>query len=354
MAMSDIICEKRGAAGFVLLNRPQALNALNHEMVHGLDAALALWADDPAVERVVIAGAGGRAFCAGGDIRLMHELGVAGRFDEQLAFYRDEYRLNQRIARYPKPYVALLDGYVMGGGVGVSIHGSHRIVGDRLAFAMPEVSIGFFPDVGATTFLPRLPDATGSYLAVTGARIGAGDAVELGLATAHVPSARFDDLARALEAAGDTDAIIAAFRAAPPAGTLLPHRALIREAFGSGEIAQLLRVLEAAAARGSSFAADTLALLRAKSPTSVAIGLRQMAAGRGVDIETGLRIEFRIVSRICRMGDFYEGVRAVIIDKDNKPRWSPARLEDVDLAAIDACFAPLGAGELSFAGGQGS
>ncbi len=350
MAMSDIICEKRGAAGFVLLNRPQALNALNHDMVRGLDAALAHWVDDPSVERVVISGAGGRAFCAGGDIRLMHELGTHGRYAEQLEFYRDEYRLNQRIARYPKPYVALLDGYVMGGGVGVSIHGSHRIAGDRLTFAMPEVSIGFFPDVGATYFLPRLPDASGAYLGVTGARIGAGDAVELGLTTAYVPSSSFADLALALEASGDTDAIIARFAAPAPAGTLGPHRALIREAFGPGGVAHLLLALEEAAAACSAFAADTLALLRAKSPTSVAIGLRQMAEGRAADIETCLRIEFRIVSRICRMADFYEGVRAVIIDKDNRPRWSPARLDEVDASAIEGCFAPLGADELTFGG----
>ena len=350
--MSDIICERRGAAGFVLLDRPQALNALTHDMVRGLDAALELWADDPAIERVVISGAGGRAFCAGGDIRLMHELGSAARFDEQLDFYREEYRLNQRIARYPKPYVALLDGYVMGGGVGVSIHGSHRVAGEKLVFAMPEVSIGFFPDVGATCFLPRLPDATGAYLAVTGARIGVGDAVELGLATAHVPSARLPDLAQALEAPGDTNAIIAAFGTAPPVGVLGPHRALVREAFGPCDVQHLLLTLEGAAAQGCAFATDALALLRAKSPTSVAIGLRQMLEGRGVEIEAGLRIEFRIVSRICRMDDFYEGVRAVIIDKDNRPRWKPARLEAVDSRAIDACFAPLGAGELTFPGGR--
>ena len=322
-------------------------------MVLGLDAALAAWAHDPAIERVVISGAGGRAFCAGGDIRLLYELGVAGRFAEQLDFYRDEYRLNQRIARYPKPYVALLDGFVMGGGVGVSIHGSHRIAGDRLAFAMPEVSIGFFPDVGATFFLPRLPDFVGSYLAVTGARIGAGDAVALGLATTHVPSDRFAELARALKAPGDTDAIIAAFSAPPPPGTLGPHRALIAQAFGPGEITHLLQTLESASAQGSAFAADTLALLAAKSPTSVAIGLRQMAEGRSADIEAALRIEFRIVSRICRMADFYEGVRAVIIDKDNQPRWSPARLEEIDDVTIDACFARLGEGELTFEGGAG-
>ena len=150
MAEADIICEQRGASGFVVLNRPQALNALNFAMVAGLEGALVAWEHNPAIERVVITGAGERAFCAGGDIRLMHDLGRAGRHEEQLAFWHEEYRLNRRIARYPKPFISLLDGYVMGGGVGVSIHGSHRIAGDQIAFAMPEVSIGFFPDVGAT------------------------------------------------------------------------------------------------------------------------------------------------------------------------------------------------------------
>ena len=348
MAEADIICERRGAAGFVLLNRPQALNALNHAMVEGLDAALTRWEQDGAIERVVIAGAGERAFCAGGDIRLMHDLGRAGRHDEQLAFWREEYRLNRRIARYSKPFVALIDGFVMGGGVGVSIHGSHRIAGDRLAFAMPEVSIGFFPDVGATYFLPRLPDAMGIYLAVTGARIGAGDCAALGLATSYTPSERFGELARALEAPGDTDAIIAGFAARPAAGALAAHGELIRAAFGSCEIARLLAVLVAAQAGGSAFAGETLALLRAKSPTSVAIGLRQMALGASLEIEEALRVEFRIVSRLCRMHDFYEGVRAVIIDKDNRPAWMPARLEEVDQGALDACFATLGPDELSF------
>jgi enoyl-CoA hydratase len=348
MAEADIICERRGAAGFVLLNRPQALNALNHAMVEGLDAALTRWEHDPAIERVVIAGAGERAFCAGGDIRLMHDLGRAGRHDEQLSFWRDEYRLNRRIARYGKPFVALMDGFVMGGGVGVSIHGSHRVAGDKLAFAMPEVSIGFFPDVGATYFLPRLPDAMGAYLAVTGARVGAGDGVALGLATSYTPSSRFGALAQGLEARGDTAAIIAGFAETPPAGKLLDQRDLIRAAFGPCEIAAMVRELEQAQAGGSAFAGETLALLRAKSPTSVAIGLRQMAVGASLEIEEALRVEFRIVSRICRMADFYEGVRAVIIDKDNRPVWQPARLEDVDPAALDACFASLGPDELHF------
>ena len=162
MAEAELLCERRGAAGLVTLNRPQALNALTHAMVLELSRALDAWADDPAVTRIVVTGAGERAFCAGGDIRHLYDLGKAGRHEEALRFWRDEYPLNVRIKRYPKPYVALIDGIVMGGGVGISLHGSHRVAGDRYQFAMPEVGIGFFPDVGATYALPRLPGATGT------------------------------------------------------------------------------------------------------------------------------------------------------------------------------------------------
>lgn len=349
MADQDIICERRGAAGVVLLNRPKALNALTLGMVRGLTAALGEWRDDSAIERVVVRGAGDRAFSAGGDIRLIHEQGRAGDHASQLAFWREEYRLNRMIARYPKPYVALMDGFVMGGGAGVAIHGSHRVAGEKLGFAMPEVSIGFFPDVGATYFLPRLPGGAGAYLGLTGARVGAGDALALGLANSFAPSAAFDALALALTAAGDTDAIIAGFPAAAPAAKLAQHRAMIDHCFNVDDVEELFARLDRAAETGDPFAAEVAATMRAKSPTSVAIGLRQMRMGARLTIEEALRVEFRIVSRVCRMTDFYEGVRATIIDRDNAPRWSPARPEDIDGAAIDACFAPLGAEELTFA-----
>ncbi len=348
MATEDLICERRGAAGFVVLNRPQALNAITPGMVDALEEALIAWANDDTIERVVICGAGERAFCAGGDIRLVHDLGKAGRFDEQRAFYAHEYRVNRMIARYAKPFVALLDGYVMGGGAGVSIHGSHRIASERMVFAMPEVGIGFFPDVGATAFLPRLPDAMGTYLGVTGARITTGDAIALGIAQAHVPSAHFGELKRALEGRGDTDAMIDAFACEPPPAKLLAHRQLIREAFAAGDVATMLQVLGKAVEVGDDFARQTLALLRAKSPTSIAIGLRQLTRSP-LTIEEALRLEYRLVSRVCRWPDFYEGIRAVIIDKDQKPTWSPARLEDVDMSRVEAAFAPL-PDDLVFAG----
>ena len=349
MAESEIICERRGAAGRVLLNRPKALNALTPGMVRDLATALGRWASDGAIERIVVRGAGDRAFSAGGDIRLIYDQGRAGDHDSQLAFWREEYQLNRAIARFPKPYVALMDGFVMGGGAGVAIHGSHRIAGDRLGFAMPEVSIGFFPDVGATWFLPRAPGGLGAYLGLTGARIAAGDACRAGIASAYVPSTAFDALADALTAPGDTDALIAPFVRPAPDGLLDAHRALIDACFGAADPLTLLAGLDAAAAGGDGFAGATAATLRSKSPTSLSIGLRQMRAGAGLTIEEALRVEFRIVSRICRMPDMYEGIRAAIIDKGQSPQWRPARLEDINPSDIDACFAPLGARELDCA-----
>ncbi len=349
MSDPEIICERRGAAGFILLNRPDALNALTPPMVRALGASLLQWDQDPAIARVVIRGAGNRAFCVGGDIRLIRDQGLAGDHASQLSFWRAEYQLNRMIARYKKPYVALMDGFVMGGGAGVSIHGSHRIAGDRLAFAMPEVSIGFFPDVGSTFFLSRLPHRIGVWLALAGARIGAGDACASGLATTFVPSAEYDALAEALTLQGDTNALIARFSAPAPAPATAAHFKLIETCFDAPDIATILSRLDAAAARSSdSFATVTAAGLRQNSPTSLAIALRQMQLGAGLTIEDALRAEFRIVSRICRRHDLYEGVRAAIIDKGSAPQWRPARLEDIVPSDIDTCFAPLGADELEF------
>ena len=211
MSNDDILFERRGAAGIVTLNRPKALNAVTHAMVLALRAQLTRWADDPAVTRVVITATNGRAFSAGGDIRALTDLGKAGRHDEALQFWRDEYPLNAAIKNYRKPYVALIDGIAMGGGVGVSVHGSHRVAGDRFSFAMPEVGIGFFPDVGATWFLPRMPGELGTYCALTGERFGIGDGVAGGIATHRVPSERFPLLLEGLAGTVSVDAVLSAF-----------------------------------------------------------------------------------------------------------------------------------------------
>src|SRR5882724_4960062 len=208
---SDILFERRGAAGLVTLNRPKALNAVTHAMVRALSRQLDAWANDGAVTRVIVTAAGERAFSAGGDIRALYDLGRAGRQQEALGFFREEYTLNTAIKRYRKPYVALIDGIVMGGGFGISVHGSHRVAGDRFQFAMPEVGIGFFPDVGATWFLPRLKGEIGTYCALTGERLKTADAVAAGIATHHVRSDRFADLTDALCGNVSVDATLAAF-----------------------------------------------------------------------------------------------------------------------------------------------
>lgn len=338
--MSDILIERRGALGLVTLNRPQALNALNDAMVDGLQAALIDFRDDPAIRHVAIRGAGGKAFCAGGDIRLMHEYGQTGRHAVALDFWAREYRLNAFIKRFPKPYIALVDGIVMGGGVGVSLHGSHRFAGPNYLFAMPEVGIGFFPDVGATYALPRLPGAFGMYLALTGARLRRGDALALGLATHAVRGGAEEDILDALAAGEEAGAVAARF--AEPAGeTPVFDRAVeIDRLFAGADLPAIMAGLEAAAP-DSPFAAELMAGMAKRSPTSMAIAMEQIRRGATLDFEAAMVLEFRIVSRIVHGHDFYEGVRALIIDKDNRPHWRPDSLAGLDPAAIAAHFQPL-------------
>ena len=228
---ADILFERRGAAGLVTLNRPQALNAVSLAMVRALTQQLAQWEDDPAITRVMVTASGGRAFSAGGDLRALYDSGKAGRYDDALDYFREEYALNARIKRYRKPYVALIDGIVMGGGVGVSVHGSHRVAGDKFTFAMPEVSIGFFPDVGGTWFLPRLPGELGTYCALTGERLNAADGVEAGIATHRIASSRFPDLVDALCGAVSVDAILGAFEQPAGGAAVVAHQAAIDRLF---------------------------------------------------------------------------------------------------------------------------
>ncbi len=312
-------------------------------------AQLDAWADDEAITRVVITAAGERAFSAGGDIRALYDLGQAGRHAEALQFWRDEYPLNVAIKNYRKPYVALIDGLVMGGGVGVSVHGSHRVAGDRFQFAMPEVGIGFFPDVGATWFLPRMPGELGTYCGLTGERFNSADAYAAGIATHRIPSARFPALLDGLTGTVSVDALLAAFAEPAGEGPILARRAAIDRLFAGDSVEGILAALDREAASSSAdaeWAGKTAATMRVKSPLSLKLALTQVRRGRTWDFDTCMRAEFRIVSRIIRGSDFYEGVRAVIVDKDNKPRWQPATLAEVSGADVERHFAPLGADEL--------
>jgi len=292
----------------------------------------------------VVMASGGRAFSAGGDIRDLYELGRAGRHGEQLQFWRDEYPLNARIKHYRKPYVALIDGIVMGGGVGIAVHGSHRVAGDAFRFAMPEVGIGFFPDIGATWFLPRLPGEIGTYCALTGERLDAAEGVAFGVASHRVASARFPDLLDALCGTVPVDAILAAFAEPAGAGSLAAHKAGIDRLFAGDAVEAILARLDEAGAgqdADADWARQVARMIRGKSPTSVRIALAQMRRGKSWSFDECMRAEFRIVSRIVRGHDFYEGVRAAIIDKDNAPRWQPVTLAEVGAAEVERHFAPL-------------
>src|SRR5262245_1368122 len=279
----EILFERRGSAGLVTLNRPQALNAVTLIMVRALRQQLDTWRHDPAVTRIVITGAGERAFSAGGDLRQVYDLGRTGRQDEALIYWREEYALNTVIKRYPKPYVALLDGIVMGGGVGVSVHGSHRVAGDRYLFAMPEVSIGFFPDVGATWFLPRMPGELGAYCALTGDRLRAADGVDAGLATHRVSSARLPELLDALCGSISVDALLSAFAESHEPGAVAARRPAIDRVFVGESVEGILAVLDREAQSGGAraqFAAATAEIIRAKSPTSLKLALAQVRRGK--------------------------------------------------------------------------
>lgn len=349
-ASDDLRIERRSGVVVLTLNRPRALNALTFDMCRALHDGLRAWQADPEVHAVLIKGAGERAFCAGGDIRWLYEVLTAGGVSEALEFYALEYPMNARLHHFQKPYVALLDGITMGGGVGVSVHGSHRVVTDRTVFAMPETAIGFFPDVGATYVLPRLPGALGRYLGLTGARLGAADCLWTGLGTSYVPADRLEALEAALveaDLSSDAHAGVAAvlddFQGDPGPAPLCEEKDRIDACFGQPDLTAAVRALRA---DRSAWGAAQLEGLSSKSPTSLAVTFRQLGEGAGIAMDAAMRLEYRLVHRFVAGHDFREGVRALIVDKDNQPKWRPARLEDVTAADVDRYFQPLPGGDL--------
>ncbi len=328
----ELIVLRRGRAGRITLNRPGALNALTHAMIRDMTRALNEWRDDPDIGWVIVDGAGERAFCAGADIRALHALGTGGRRDEAGAFFRDEYALNRLIRTYPKPYVALMDGVTMGGGVGISVHGARRAATERTLWAMPEAAIGLFPDVGMTYVLPRLKDHAGIWLGLTGARLDGAGACALGLATDFIPTERLKESIPVLVAEGPEALARFAVAAPPPLG-LPPPAALA--AFGAAEIAGVLAALEA---DGTDWARAQLAALRAASPMSLAITFEALRRGASMSFDDCLRMELGLARRCMAGNDFYEGVRAQVIDKDRAPKWDVSRIEDISRAEIAEIF----------------
>jgi enoyl-CoA hydratase len=339
-----VIIRKEGSAGRITLNRPKALNALNADMVAAIAPALAGWREDPAIELVLIDGAGERGLCAGGDIRAMYESRKEGSGFAR-TFWRDEYRLNAAIKRYPKPYVAFMDGIVMGGGIGLSAHGSHRVVTERSELAMPETGIGLIPDVGGTFLLSRSPGHVGTYLGLVGERMRGAGTIFAGFADRFVPSARLADLARELSSAkaNEVDAVIARFAQPPPPSELKSHAPEIDSIFGLENLRKIMHALDAS---GSAWAQKTKAALEQRSPLALTLTHSAVRGAKGLSsLEAALNVEFRLVVRLFEGGEFNEGVRALIIDKDKNPRWNPARIEDVDVATVAKYFAALPAEE---------
>lgn len=342
--MDEVLFEHSGRAGIITLNRPKALNALTLGMVDAMDAQLRQWRSDPAVELVIVRGAGERAFCAGGDIRALYDSGKAGT-PYVIDFYAREYRLDTLIKRYPKPCIALINGIVMGGGVGVSVHGSVRVCGEGTMFAMPETGIGLFPDVGGTFFLPRCPGETGMYLALTGARLDFTDSNYAGIATHVVPVAQHEALMAALsDATKPVERVLSQFAVSPQNRSRIEGlQGAIDRHFACSSVEDIIASLSA---DNSLFAEQTLKSLATKSPTSLKVTFRQIREGATRDFEDCMQLEFRLTNRFMRGHDFYEGVRAVIIDKDNAPAWQPATLEEVSASDVSGYFAPLATGDL--------
>ena len=335
--MSDILFEKRGAMGLITLNRPKALNALTHAMCVDMKAQLGEWANDAAVKFVVIRGEGERAFCAGGDIRALYESGKA-KTPYALDFYRDEYRLDAAVKNYTKPYISLLHGIVMGGGVGVSVNGINRVADESLVFAMPETGIGLFPDVGGSYFLPRMPGEIGMYLALTGARMNVMDAFYTGIVTHFVPAARTGDLLDRIASGMSFPWAVGELVETATAAPIAAHRAAIDKCFSANSVEEILSRLDA---DGSEWASETTKSLHTKSPTSLKVTYRQIREGKKQKFDECMKMEFRMVNRIIAGHDFYEGVRAAIVEKDNSPKWQPADLAGVSDSDVDAYFAPL-------------
>jgi enoyl-CoA hydratase len=344
---AEIAVERRGQLGLITLNRPKALNALTFDMVVAVRSILDEWAFDHRVHTVALVGAGERGLCAGGDIVALYGLAKTGDFASAAEFWRAEYALNALIASYPKPYVAIMDGLVLGGGIGVSAHGSYRVVTERSQLGMPETGIGFVPDVGGTWLFSQMPGEFGTHLALTAATVGAGDAIALGLADYFVSASGIPRLLAELETLSAEEAIAAAAEPAP-AAILVHTGGWLGEAYAGDSVSTITSRLAALSARltNSSEVDAALAAISAKSPLALSVTLASLRRARHQpNLEAALVSEFRVTLRALQSPDFVEGVRAQMIDKDRDPHWLPATLAEVDDAQVEAFFAPFGPGE---------
>jgi enoyl-CoA hydratase len=332
----DVLVTVENGVGLLTLNRPKAINSLTHQMVKAMSPVLADWARNDDIHIVVVDGAGERGLCAGGDLVALHHSARADG-SEARQFWYDEYVLNAQIGRFSKPYVALMDGIVMGGGVGVAAHGSVRVVTDTTKMAMPEVGIGLIPDVGGTLILSRAPGLLGLHAALTGAPFGAADAIAMGFADHFVPHDTLGNFKQAVIADG-IDAALSAHAVAPPASPLLAERNWIDECFAGETVADIIAALRGHDAGPANDAAN---LIATRSPVSLCVALEAIRRAAKLEtLEDVLRQEYRTSCACSRSHDFVEGTRAMVIDKDRNPKWSPASLAAVTTADVEAYFAP--------------
>ena len=343
--MPDLHIRKVGCAGRITLTRPQALNAMTYDMALAIEDALDQWRDDDTVKLVIIDATGDKAFCAGGDIQQLYDSGQAGDFAYGQRFWADEYRLNAKIAEYPKPYVAFMQGFTMGGGVGISCHGSHRVVCENSQIALPECSIGLVPDVGGSLLLARASGRLGEYLGTTATRMGPEDAIFAGFADSYITVDRWSDLITQLEINADLKAIEDASET-PPQGTLSGLLPDISAHFGGETLTDILNSLRA---DDSEFAGQALKKLSRNSPLAIGSALEMIHRLRGptADIRKALELEYRFTYRAMEHGDFLEGIRAQIIDKDRNPKWQH-NLETPPTLAVTKMLMPLGKQKLTF------
>ena len=347
--MTDLRIRTIGHAGHITLNRPKALNALTWEMCLEIESALDGWRDNADIRVILIDAEGDRAFCSGGDIAEMYATGKRGDYDYGRRFWRDEYRLNAKIFNYPKPVVTFLQGFTMGGGVGVGCHGSHRIVCETSQIAMPECSIGLVPDVGGSLILAKAPGAVGLFLGLTGDRMDAGDALFAGFADYFIPQSAWPELKAQLSRAGDPDAVAVAASAAPPA-RLADWQAEIDAVFAQESLGAIFAACDGADGAAAQHASK---LMGRNAPLAMAVAQRINKAVRAdPTIETALDHEFRYTFRCGAQGDFIEGIRAAIIDRDRSPKWAHQSWEEIDPATIEQMTAPLAENKLQW--GEGS
>ncbi len=346
--LTDVLFEEKGHAGLIILNRPKALNALTHEIVVAMHRQLERWLIEDKIRHVIIKSNSEKAFCAGGDIRQVAENGPE-KVDESVPFFADEYRLNTYMESYPKPLIALIDGIVMGGGVGISVHGAYRVGSEKMLFAMPETAIGFFPDVGGSHFLPKMPQNTGMYCAMTGERLKQADCYWSGILTHAVRSQDMAALEEALCEAEDAEPVLARYAIDPGPAPLHAKAEVVEACFGADSTLQVVdRLRKLLGTEHNDFATAALETIAKRSPLSMEVAFQQVRRGEGLSMQECMIMEHRIVSQILLGKDFYEGVRAVIIDKDHAPQWQHSSLDEIKTVDVEAHFMQPKGGDLVF------